>query len=58
MENFSILRIELSIATIEIQFLFRFVETLENEKKKNLSIYNSNDLSILYKFELISDRIQ
>lgn len=40
MENFSILRIELSIATIEIQFLFRFVETLENEKKKNLSIYN------------------
>lgn len=57
MENFSILRIELSIATIEIQFLFRFVE---NEKKKifQFTIYNSNDLSILYKFELISDRIQ
>lgn len=39
MENFSILRFNYLFATIEIQFLFRFVEILEN-KKKNLSIYN------------------
>lgn len=59
MENFSILRFNYLFATIEIQFLFRFVEILENKKKKifQFTIYNFTNLLILYKFELINDRI-